>query len=617
MPKTTQANDIDKLEIDKAENFAVDLVLDEIKEYDNGFVEPAPGVYFSQKEALRIIRTHQNHGFLTPLGEGQEDNRDFFDIITRMVDTGVKKADIDTKDFTMESLNGENQAEVFLAQAELKNYLKNTNQSEKINSQEESFWDDGNVVSRKVEGAEIYKQVRLDNLCVIDQTAESLEDTTVIERQEMSLYGLRKMTEWKQLNKVTEYCNKSRKHETPYYEALMRFGQLSKYDLERIKAYLDGETSNPNPEDKDVFVESQIIVVRAFNKKGLNAKQKGFVVFAEELQPEKIKVTPKLTITKYKPYCEAHLGAYTGTWLREGYRLKGVTHQNRANEIGNQIKDILEDAAKLVWWSKDKNVAGKNILANLGRGDILIAEHLELLNNLLPNISYLINEWNRNLSDCKETMQAFEVATGEALPSTTSATAVSIQSQGSGEYYDFKREKLGIYFREVYNRWVMTKLLEDINAEHVLEISGDPEYLTTYFEALSNSIANKMLISAALNGRVVGPEEYTMAKEFSKEQLSKNLKNLMKVNKDYFKDASMYLDINITNEQGNRQNKVNNALSLSDRYANQAYANPQSKRLLDSVSAELGFIIDKSTPEPVQQAIPAGGTPEKGGQIEV
>ena len=117
----------------------------------------------------------------------------------------------------------------------------------------------------------------------------------------------------------------------------------------------------------------------------------------------------------------------------------------------------------MIFWSSDEEIAGKNVLSAIKNGQILQAKNLNLLNNVFPNLSLYAEEWNRNISEATKALKAFEAASGETLPSSASATAITVQNEAIGKYYNFKREKFGLFISIVYKRWVFPSLLKDLS----------------------------------------------------------------------------------------------------------------------------------------------------------
>lgn len=594
--------------ITTAKSRVIDRIIAYIKEYESGSIPLSNTVTFSQPEMVNIIKTHQNHGFLKSLPGGMVDDRMFYDIITPLVDTGVKNVDIDTKNVEPTSLTRDFQPHALLIKPELQLFFKYTDEDTRINNFVEIFVDEGNAVARKVKEG-IYKKVLLENLYVVDQTAETLEDTTVLERDFMNQTQLRKMTEWN-ADEVENLINSFKKSETstksPYFELFYCFSEVSVNELNEINGKKIDE------KDKNKYVQSMVVFGRAKTTKKDDkvSSEKGFILFAEELKPEEIKITRNYIIKKYKPYEEGHFGAYKGRWLREGYRELCIQNQNRANELGNQIRIGMKLSLKHILWSKDDAIKGRNILSALQDGQILQAGDLNVLNlSENKNLAAYAQEWNQNIQNAREKCRAFEMALADNSPSSTTATEANINNVNNSKYFKFKQQKLGIFFRNIYNRWVLPELLKNITDEHEIEIAGDPYYMDTIYDALTNCWYVQNLWKMPTHG----PEQAEMIKQMKKEELQKNRKEFLMIQKDFFKNAEIVLDVTVTDESSNKQTKVTNGLNLVKYTSNPGIMqDPMSRDIITEIANDLGFKVKKSAPP--QMPMQPGPMPSNQGQ---
>jgi hypothetical protein len=587
-------------------NRIIDITFKEIQDFESGTVNLGNKT-FSQHQTLNEIITHRNSGFLMPYGDGI-DPREFYDIGSSMISTRVVNTDLDTNHFEVTVDNPNHAGKAFLAKSLFRHFLRQTNHGEKINDLMEEGHDLGNLVVRKVNNSyssgEIYAPVLLSNLYVIDQTAKTLEDTVVIEKQIMNQTTLRKMKDWKNIDKVVALGNMGKDDDLPYYEVYYRYGELSKANLKYIQSELTGDKYEVKEEDGHEYVEALTIVVKA--KKGkkwedINYDLQGIVVLAEELKPENIKISKELEITKYKPYEEFHLGTYEGTWLRKGARQILIPYQNNANNLKNRFREVLEQASKFVYWSNDQKIATKNVLSAVKTGQVINAEHLAVLNNQFPNLVLFSNEWNSNLEDAQRALKAFEVASGESLPSSTSATAVSVQNQQIGKYYDYIRERFGLFFSSVFKRFVIPDLLAKTSLLEKLEIVGDPEYLEEYAMAMSKGQLISMMPKIAISGGIITAEQFNQIVELKKQEILKNTKQFLQLEKDFFKEVELYIGLNPTGELYNKQARVSNGLQLV-----QYVTEPEARaKLVSDIANELGFKINPKAFAPVQQEQPS------------
>ncbi len=584
----------------------IDRILEEIKDFESNSFPLTDRVSFSQYTTLQEIMTHKNKGFLKALADGQEDTRRFYDIISPMVETGQVNTDLNTDDFDPFVINEQDQAAAFIAKSLLKHFFKQTNHGEQINNIVEAFIDEGNVVVRKAGKGDgrIYRKVNLQNLYVIDQSAETLEDTTVIEKVILNQTQLRKLKELKNVNEVIQYANVSEKGKLPYYELFYRYGEVLRDELSELKTLVGEQADSEDYDKENDYV--QALVVFARKRKGSKDfnltnpdSSKGVILLAEELKPEKVKLSDSLEIEFYKPYREGHLGSYNGRWLRLGYREIGIPYQNTANEIGNQLKAVMEQL-KFLYRSKDVKMLGRNILQSVDDGDIIICDDLEVLNNIFPNLSIFIERWNSNIQEAQRALKAFEVATGEKLASSVSATAVAIQNNAVGQFYNYKRQKLGLFFSLVFTSWVIPILIKQTSTQEKIEIIGDQSYMDDYISAMAKGWFIKERFKAeVLAGNELDKQGAEQLIELKKAELRKNKKQFLELEKDFFKGVEMFVDVNITGENINKQNRITNGLTLLQYLSNpMMMAQPETRDLVVEIANSLGFRI-KLQPTPV------------------
>ncbi len=600
----------------------INLIIDEIQSYESGEIRLSDKVVFSQKNIIQQIITHQNGGFLTSLAAGQKDDREFFDIITPMAETGVVNIDLDENNLEAYTDNVNHLAQEYFAKSIFKNYLRQTNQGIAINEAEYQFIDDGNIIVRKLEterainSGEIWRAVLPQNLYVIDQTARTLEDTTVIEKSPMNQTEVRSMKTWDNTQDIFEMCPMGDYARIPLFDIYYRYGEISKEKLGRIKEEVHNIPYQHQEGDENIYIQSVAIMVKVRPDIRYyyadNTNINGIITFIEELKPRKVKITSSLELTLFKPYLSARLGKYNGRFWGEGYREIGIPYQNKANELGNKIQKLIRQF-KLIWTSSDSNIAGKNVLSGLKDGQILQADDLRLLNNVLPDLTFLANEWNRNITDCEKALKAFETASGETLPSTASATAVVVQDRQVGKYYGFKRQRFGLLLSQIYKLWVLPDLLKNTKPEEALELIGD----ATFFEEMVDAYVNGWIIGNYLKVlaleisknptgiQLPTSDTIEQIKEVKKQEILSQPKLFGKVFEDFFKDVEAYVGIDFTGETYNKQGFISNSLQLLQYELNPALqASPEAQDTLRAIKTKLGLPVKRRTKPTQMPAMP-------------
>jgi len=203
------------------------------------------------------------------------------------------------------------------------------------------------------------------------------------------------------------------------------------------------------------------------------------------------------------PYKEYHRGRYKGVWFSEGLYELLFDIQVRSNEIGNQIARGLEWAAKTVFSSPDKLVV-QNVLTDLKNGDIIRTAGLTQVSVRMQGLDQLIAEFNRLMMMANSIANSMEVVQGITPSSGTPLGTTQLLNQNAGKLFDFIREKFEIPFREIFEEWIIPELLEDMKAQDVLRLTGDPQMLQRLNEAIVNDWYIRNLIA-------IGPHSQDVA----------------------------------------------------------------------------------------------------------
>jgi hypothetical protein len=580
----------------------ISQIVHEIKDFENNTVELSDYTEFNQYQKVQEIKTHQNGGFFSSKPKDQD--RESFDIITPMVKTAVSNADLDSKH--MEAYTDRDNSELLeiVGNSLIKQYQRQLTEGVRINQLNQLFFDDGNIVARRDKSGYVYDIVDLRNLYVIDQTARTLEDTVVIEKQYLNNTELRKMTEWKNIDQVEKYCNYN-SDSIPYYEVFKRYGEITRRQLNMAKAELFGEEHEDDPEEDEEYVNALVIMAKRVKKKDsvdINDRQ-GVLVFAEELKPRKIKITEQLEVIYYKPYVEGHLGMYSGRWLRKGYREIGIPYQNFANKIGNKLYNLI-DHFKFLYITGDKKLTGSNIFSNIKDGQIIYSEggSFQVLNNQYPNLAALIEQWNWNINEAQKALKAFEAASGEQLPASVTATAANVQSEAIGKYYDFAREELGLFYAALYKRFIIPELFEKTKAEEKIKIGGSPELVDRFAEYKASSKLIREISKAAINGIIITKQQSEEIKDTIKRSILSEKKHFQEINKELLEDAELYLTINTIGEMHNKQEKVQNGLQIVRMLHPES---PKRNEILAEVMSTLGYNVSSEDLQPQEQPMMA------------
>jgi len=499
----------------------------EIENYLTGKVEISEGYTFSQYALIKRIMLYSNGIYPTGKIDKQGKYKYFFDICSPRIDSEIKNIDFDTKDVKIDSEGKNDFLPVFIANLSLKEWMRNNKESVDINDAVElgSGW--GNVVWKKVKGG--YEIVDLKNFYVLNQTAQLLEDSPVIERHILTQSELRAKSDiWKNVDDVIETCGDKtvsavkdgieQAKAVKYYEIYERNGEISEQDLREAQGKKGGK--------EDKYLLAKIIVA------GIGKGEGAYILYADEI--------------KKMPYKEYHRGRYHGRWFRQGLYEVLFDIQTRANEIGNQISRGLEWSSKTIFSTSDK-VIQQNVLTDMRNGDIVKATDLKQVQTRMEGIDQLIADWNRLMEMADKLCNSYEVVTGETMPSGTPFRLGAMMNQNANKLFDFIREKLSIAVESVYQDWVMPDILKDLKKKDIIRVTGDAEIMNRYYEMVINGWYLKNLPMMPPHTA----EQAMMMKQQALQGLQSRPEQFLKLSKDMWDEFKPRMTVVITGENVN------------------------------------------------------------------
>jgi hypothetical protein len=561
----------------------------DIENYLSSKIEISPGVFFSQRKVIERIYKFKNRDL-----SGSKINEDlsynyYFDIISPRADGETKNLRFDTKNILIFSQNPRTDfSAVFISNACIKAWMRDNGEDDKLKAAVEEFTANGNIGFKKVKGG--YEIVDALNTYVTNQKAETIDDTDLIERHEVTASQMMAMKAWDshEVEEIIEDTGlksfTASDDTTPIestnkrYELFEFTGEVSEKEFNMLKDLPEG--------DENTYFLAKVVVA-GLNKSGTGKK---YVPFAE-----------KLTGKMSDHYIYAHRGKYEGRFWRVGMYELLFDHQIRANEIGNQLAVGLDWASKVIFKSKDSRVL-QNIRADMDNGDVVITEDLSQVDVRLHGLDQLIDDWNRLMQDANSLSHASEVVTGESLPSGTPFRLGALLDQNAGKMFVLLRQKITLPYKRVFRNWVLSELLKDLSGEDIINLTGEVDMLDQLREIIVNDWYVKNLVA-------IGPHTAEMAKALKEAKMEelKDVDPTIKNNKEIWKNVSDRLFVTITGENSDLADNIQdivNLLSLEQDPARIAF-------LLDSIYKIRGIPVPPPTPPETAQSLMAQAPPQK------
>lgn len=516
----------------------------EIDNYYHSRIEISPDVFFSQYKTIKRIYKFRNK-YLTDNKIKPDLSYDYyFDIISPRVDSEVKNLRFDTKNILTLSTNPiKDFAAVFISNTQLKLWMADNGEDDKLKESVEEFVCNGNVGFKKVSDG--YDFIDPLNTIITNQKAKSINDTDHIERHELTASQLLEHEDWDNLQSVIDDCgNKfflASKETTQIettskrYEVFEFTGQVSEKEFNEVQGKSDG--------DSNKFFLAKVVVA-GLSKGKKEGKQ---TLFAEKFPKGK-------KMDDY--YIYAHRGRFTNRFWREGLYEALFDHQIRANDIGNQLASALDWSSKIIFKSPDSQIM-QNIKADMENGDVIQAKDINQLEVRSQAIDQLIADWNRLMSDADKVANSFEVVRGENLPSGTAFRLGVLMDENAGKMFTLLRQKITMPYQRVFKNWVLPTLVRDLKGEDIFRITGDALILEKFREIAARSWYMRNLVQ-------IGPHTSEIADAIIEEKIDelRNLDPTIENSKEIWDGVLQRFIITITGENSDIQDQLQDIINL-------------------------------------------------------
>jgi hypothetical protein len=501
-------------------------ISNETEQYRTGYVDIGGKTHFSQHKLIERIRQYQNKTYPTGKVSKDGDYKYWVDIVTPRVNDNVKNLRFESKNILPFSIAPQvDFAPVFVLRASLVNWMRDHRKDEEIQEVLYTFCDDGNILWKKC--GKDYEITDPDNTFITNQTARTVDETSIIHRTEMTQSDLRAKSEWKNIEDVIAECGvKQRvieKNGTPIetsnliYEIYERNGEVSEKTLFEAQGKKNG--------DENKFVLARIIVALHTNT------EKSRVLFAEAFPDGK-------KMSDY--YIEAHYGAYKGRWWREGLREILFDQQFRSNEIAQQIARGLEWASKVVF--KDENPQlFNNIKTQITNGRIIKSATLQQVEVRMQGFDQLLADWNRNLETADKLANSYEIVSGESLGASVPFRMGALLDQNANKLFVHLRSKFGVPYARVFETFILPEMVKDISAKEIINLTGDDEMIVEFKKILVQSWYLDNLAK-------IGPHTPEMAEQLKALKMSEIQEPMIANTREIWKGVLPRLHVTITGD---------------------------------------------------------------------
>jgi len=558
------------------------------------------GFPFSQyKNIQKIHRYHNSHyndGDYETIREITR-KKVFWNITKRRATIASKQIDIDTKDFLLISENPATDFNVHLLEKELKVWMKKHKFSKILNQLSDELPIYGSVVLRSTKEAPEIIDLR-KFFC--EQAAENLKKSRYkIIKHEMTPEAMREMDgSWKNVRQaVNDFAiTSTRSYEddgqlnientTPIIEVYERFAEVPAAYFEN-----EGNVIGDGSYADDDYVYGRFIVCGVDNLKPTEITTQnptgqyhapGIILFSEQIKK------------KDDPFKECHFRKTKGRWQGVGIVEDLYEPQRMINKTKDQ-EDKAQELASLILFQTATDMAAKNVLSDVGNGEILKAQapfnRLDNSNRALPEMQKIAQAYEL-LADLN-TFSADQLG-GKESPASATLGAIQLQANTSASVFDYFKENFGIFLNEFVTDLVLPEMESKINMQHFFRYTGDLMEMDRMREKVVKGYIRKQILEGKMD--IPTPDELeVLIKDWKRLYAKQGSHIWLEVQKEFFKNLSYYLSLEVTGEGKDVQSWLNNLVNVYKLTGGQPLQalNPFAKRILFKILSAMGMSMSE------------------------
>ena len=521
---------------------------------------------FDMRKTINKIDLYRSSRFLTGESDSQGNRKYFFNILNGAAWTASKNLDLDIKDIKIVSKDGKDPLKAKLYSLAFHKWAKTNQFSKFLNKLTEFLPSYGWFVAKWVDGQVEYLPAK--DVFIYPGVDNLNKSGYVIEEHKMQPKQIRGFN-WNQKENIEEVIRIYNNTDEAQYIPIKEYsGVVSNQDID--EKYWNKGT--------DINGYSDIRGVSAMN-----------LTYKTDDLNETISVSLTLHIEnregKKSIYKDVGYLDVDGRAMKLGIFELGFPFQERWNQIANEKNLAGKLASKQIFQTRGKTIE-QNLMTDTDNGDILkVDAEVTRVDTGVRDLGYYQQEESNLLGLFRNLSNAQEVQTGENLPSGTPFRLGALLDQNSGKLFDFVREKMGIFIKEIMTDWLMPQFEKDMkkDGEMVLELL-DEGLMEQLIERDINSRINKVVKKFVLaNGRFPTDEERESAVVKLQEEYSKK-DMFVKLTEDIL-DFEKDIDIIITGESINVTQKVETISNLTQLLAQNPgiLQDPVTKRIFNTL----------------------------------
>ncbi len=502
-------------------------------------IDLVEGLPFSQSRQIKTIEFYSSSRYLNGQLDELGREKPFYQILNGVCDVENAAKDLDTKDITCTSDDGNHYLESFMLSKDIQVWMKEANFAKTLNDMRDIHTRYGSLLVKKCietdeETSEKILTLELPEWKNTMTDQVDIINGAIIETHWMTIGEILKKTEWKNVDQVVEKLKgKGSNKRIPVYEVRGTFSKATFKDA-------DGQKTT-DADEKEFSYQLYYIAGNPVESGRTNFVNGLTNLYWEDNTEQVYKYLAR------KPKAGRAFGV--------GVFEEGEEAQVWTNDTVLKQYRAMEYTTKVIGQSASKKLKGRNLLTETDDGTILEHEDGKPITalQLLPagglgQYETLISQWFNQL---EKATSAFAMQRGEVTTKNFRLQSMAL-GQSSSVFKNLQQE-MGIFITEIFDDWIMPYLATKLNKQHILAYEFSPEELKEIDKNFSTRTANDMAIDKILSGVIVTPEDFDTwlqgADTFIKQTKGTRF---LDIPKNFYKNLELKVTINITGEQKNK-----------------------------------------------------------------
>lgn len=586
------------------DNRAIAIVRGEKQRWEVATAFVTDRVSFKMRQLIRILRKNYYGIFDNPKDEITGLEKIWYPLTEINVEAVVKNIDLDQKDINFRSRTPNGYGTTDLTRAAVKNKLSAMYFGQKLDDFERNLAIDGTAVWKTYEEGGDMKVIPVDLLNIyIDPTTPSIQQAyRFTERTLMFPEEMLGMNGWRNLDNIGENVPEGIPRADPYWmnRSSMVNSNVRMWDVYEMWGKFPKSLITGEKDDDNVEVEGHIVV------SGIDSPghERCHLI---ELNTKQDKEGNFL-----KPYEEAWYTRVPNRWYGRGVAEKLLTLQIYANIVFNvRINRSRLSQLGIFKIKKGAGITPQMLQRLPSNGAIVLNDVNDLQQLVVQDItasSYKDEDVINSISE--RLTNAFEVVTGEALPSSTPATNAVIQNQNAKSGFNVIKDGIGQFLERWMDRHALPIIVKQLKPDEIVRISADDQSFNNLVERVVLFQAQEALAQSFQNGYLPSPIEMAAEIDSARRRLRTGdmfIKNLKKVMAEEL-DTQVY----VTNEEMDMAVTVQNLLTMLQ--AAPEYRDAIIRQTFDLMGLDLPQLPQQGAPAipgmPTPGAPAAGGAPQ-------